>query len=294
MAHFSMPRLRAAILSCMVLLLAACGSQASDSDGDDDWPAIRDVPAGTLAWTVVYKGTGTHQNSESKEVVVLQRKLQGQAHMAGFTGNPEEPPPATPMDGINKAMEACGDDTGCQQEVTARMMAMARKDPGALEHGMRDAMAERLRDTTWVGDSCTAVGEVDDTSTWTGMTEAGIRTGHGTRGGKRTLDDCATQVAEGDSRPRLVADDNTKTYKLALAPGVIRVPATFDGAVEQSLGRDVEFPALVVEGIRYDRLDRPLKGSATLHMGSDRGLYNESWGMPLTETVSWTFTPDPH
>ena len=70
------------------------------------------------------------------------------------------------------------------------------------------------------------------------------------------------------------------------------MPATFDGKREESLGRDVTFPMLVVEGVRYARLDRALKGSASLRAGSDRGLYNEGWSMPLTEEVSWTFTPD--
>jgi hypothetical protein len=54
------------------------------------------------------------------------------------------------------------------------------------------------------------------------------------------------------------------------------------------------FPALVVEGVRYSRLDRPLKGSASLRTGSGIGVYSEGWSMPLAEEVSWTFTPDPH
>ena len=72
------------------------------------------------------------------------------------------------------------------------------------------------------------------------------------------------------------------------------MPATFDGKREESLGRFVMFPALVVEGVRYSRLDRPLKGSASLRTGSGIGLYSEGWSMPLAEKVSWTFTPDAH
>jgi len=179
----------------------------------------------------------------------------------------------------------------CQQKAAMQAMALARKDPAALERGMRGAMAEAQRDTTWGAASCTAVGEADDTSTWSGMTSDGFNTGVGTRQGKRTIDDCSVQLAERDTRPSLIADDNTKTYRLALPPAEIRVVGKLGGRTDP-VPRIVMFPALLVEGIRYGRLDRPLKGSATLHQGKGRGLWSEGWDVPLTETVSWTFTPD--
>jgi hypothetical protein len=336
----TIPRLRAALPSCVAGLRAACSRQAADreatrgaggvagtttgarsggaaaaqaggagaaladdgapaqgqtdandggNDGDDgdsdgsDWPDVRDVPGGTLAWTVVYTGTGTTRNSEASEVTVLHRKLEGTAHMSGAMGNAGDTPHPKPLEDINKAMEACGDDMACQRKT---VMAMAGKDPAALERSVRNAMTEAQRDTLWAADDCDITGEANDTSTWSGMTSDGFNTGHGVRAGKQAVEGCG----EGDV-PRLVADDNTHTYKLVIPQARIRVPALFEGTRKDS-GRLVMFPALEIKGVRYARLDRPLKGSASLRTGSGIGLYSEGWSMPLAEEVSWTFTPD--
>jgi hypothetical protein len=340
----AMLRLGAALPFCVAMLLAACGSQAADSDatpvaggvagtasgarsggtgaaqaesggasttddgataqaqadaddgggedggGEDgsDWPELRDVPDGTLTWTVVYTGTGTTENSESKEVVVLHRKLEGTAHMTGAMGNAGDTPTSAPLDDINKAMEACGDDMACQRKAAMQAMAAIRKDPKAFERSVGGAMKEAQRDTLWAADDCDITGEADDRSTWSGMTPLGFNTGHGVRAGKQAVEGCG----EGESA-RLVADDNTHTYRLAIPQARIRVPASFNGKREESLGRYVLFPALEIKGMRYARLDRPLKGSASLRTGSGTGLYSEGWSTPLAEEVSWTFTPDP-
>jgi hypothetical protein len=333
MIDLATPRLRAVLAFCVAAALAACGSHAGESqaapaaaggggagaaqaggsgtattddaataqaladanadedggDGDEDesdWPELRDVPGGTLTWTVVYTGTGTTENSESKEVVVLHRTLEGTAHMVGSMGNAGDTPHPKPLEDINKAMEACGDDMACQRKT---VMAMAGKDPSALERSVRNAMTEAQRDTLWAADDCDITGEADDKSTWSGMTPLGFNTGHGVRAGKQAVEGCG----EGDSA-RLVADDNTHTYKLTIPQARIRVPATFEGRREESLGRFVMFPALEIKGMRYTHLDRPLKGSARLRTGTGTGLYSEGWSTPLTEEVSWTFTPDAH
>ena len=44
--------------------------------------------------------------------------------------------------------------------------------------------------------------------------------------------------------------------------------------------------------MRYDSLDQPLGGNTTVKIGAGRGIWNEHWEIPLTEEVSWTFTPD--
>jgi hypothetical protein len=259
-----------------------------DTQASDDWPALRDVPAGVLAWTVVYDGTGTTRTSELKEVATLHRELHGTAHMSGGAGNPDEAPPATPMDGINAAMQACGDDMACQQAAAMKAVALARKDPGALERGMRTAMTEAQRDTTWGAASCKATVVVNDRATWSGMTPGGYNTGVGTRIGKRAIDDCSV-----DRRPSLVADDNSRTYTLALPAVGTRVDRTLGGRPDP-VPSNIELPALLVQHIRYDRLDRPLRGSITLHTGSDSGVWSEGWKVPLTEKISWTFTPEAH
>ena len=335
------PRLRATIPFCVAMLLAACGSQASDKDatpsatgvagtagearsggggvaqaggagtamtdddssaqaqadandggsgdvgdGDDgsDWPDVRDVPGGTLAWTVVYTGTGTTRNSEATEVVVLHRKLEGTVHMFGAMGNAGDTPHPKPLEDINKAMEACGDDMACQRKT---VMAMAGKDPAALERSVRNAMTEAQRDTLWAADDCDITGEANDTSTWSGMTSDGFNTGHGVRAGKQAVEGCG----EGQSPTSLVADDNTHTYTLTIPQARINVMANFEGSGKDP-DRRVMFPALEIKGMPYTRLDRPLKGSASLRTGSGIGLYSEGWSMPLAEEVSWTFTPD--
>jgi hypothetical protein len=177
----------------------------------------------------------------------------------------------------------------CQRKAAMQAMAAIQQDPGAFERSVGGAMTEAHRDTLWGADDCDITGEADDKATWSGMTPGGFNTGHGVRAGKQAVEGCG----EGDP-PRLVADDNTHTYRLEIPQARIRVPATFDGGVEPDPVRNVMFPALVVEGVRYSRLDRPLKGSASLRTGSGIGVYSEGWSMPLAEEVSWTFTPDPH
>jgi hypothetical protein len=44
--------------------------------------------------------------------------------------------------------------------------------------------------------------------------------------------------------------------------------------------------------MRYDSLDQPLGGNTTVKIGAGRGIWSEHWEIPLTEEVSWTFTPD--
>jgi hypothetical protein len=315
MIYLATPRLRAVLAFCVAVALAACGSHAGESqagghgtsttddaaaaqalaaadedsgeadEGGSDWPELRDVPGGTLAWTVIYTGAGSTESPEAKETTVLHRKLEGTAHMFGAMGNAGDTPHPKPLEDINKAMEACGDDMACQRKT---VMAMAGKDPAALERSVRNAMAESQRDTLWTADDCDITGEANDTSTWSGMIATGFNTGHGVRAGKQAVEGCG----EGDP-PRLTADDNTHTYTLTIPQARINVMANFEGSGKDP-DRRVMFPALEIKGMRYTRLDRPLKGSASLRTGSGIGLYSEAWSMPLTEEVSWTFTPDVH
>ena len=268
--------------------------QDEDGSGDDEddgsWPALRKVPGGTLTWLVTYKGNGTTETSEHKEAATLSRQMEGRAHMVGSAGNPRKHI-ARPLDDISKAMDACGDDTACQQAAAMRAVARMQQNPDAIERGMENAQAEYQRDTIWGADSCTAKAKADDKAVWSGMTSEGFNTGVATRRGGQALEDCTVQIEEGDVRPSLVADDASKTYQLALPPGEIRVTGTLAGRVEPT-PRRVSFPPLLIKGIKYDSLDKPLSGSATVHMGAGKGIWSEGWAVPLTEEVSWTFTPD--
>lgn len=284
MTHEANTRPRATLALCAALLLAApCGSQAGDGSG---WPEPRDVSGGTLEWTVEYTGTGTTRTSELKEEAQLHRTLHGTAHMSGGMGNAGDTPTSAPLERINEAMGACGDDMACQRKVAMQAMAMVRKDPDAMQRSISSAMNEAQRDTLWAADSCDIMAEADDTSTWSGMTPGGYNTGIGTRAGKRAVAGCGS-----GERPRLAADDNTHTYALVLPPASITVDRELAGRPDQ-VPSNVEFPPLRIDGIHYGSLERPLKGSVTLHQGRGRGIWSEGWDMPLTETVSWIFTPD--
>lgn len=276
--------LRAALAVSAALLLIPGGSRAGG--GAPSWPEARDVPGGTLAWTVEYKGSGVTETSEMKEVAHLHRKLHGTAHLTGAMGNAGDTPHSAPLESINQAMEACGDDMACQRKAAMQAMAMVQKDPDAFERSVGNAMNEAQRDTIWAADDCDLSGEVDDTSTWSGMTPGGYNTGVGTRTGKPAIEGCGDGQA-----PRLLADDNTHTYSLELPSALVRVKGELDGRADP-VPRRVEFPELHIDGIRYASLERPLKGKVTLHQGKGRGLWSEGWDMPLTEEVSWTFTPD--
>jgi hypothetical protein len=331
MPNFRIPHLRLASLIALCMLTASCGSadpdtlpatgasagsgshgnapasqaatdaagpakagsalgavQDEDSPDDDDsgWPAPRQIPAGTLTWTVVYKGNGTTQTRDAKEVAVLLRQMHGKAHMIGMAGSQKHV--ASPLDGINKAMDACGDDMACQQ--AAAMRAVTR-DPDAIRRGLQKAQAESRRDTTWAAESCSADGKADDTATWSGMTENGFNTGTATRRGTQSIVDCTVQLEEGDTRPRLVTDDASKTYELALPPAEIRVTGTLAGKTEP-VPRVVRFPPVLVRGVKYTSLEGPLSGSVVVKSGAGRGIWSEGWTIPLTEQVTWTFTPD--
>ena len=266
------------------------GDSGDSASADDDWPAHRQVPNGTLTWTVVYKGTGTTQTPEQKEVAVLQRRMEGKAHLGGFAGNPRKQV-ATPLDDINKAMQACGDNAACQQAAAMRAMAKVRQDPQGFENGLKTAQAESQRDTSWSADSCSAHATVDDTATWSGITSDGFNTSVATRRGGQAVADCIVQIEEGDRRPRLVADDTSKTYELALPPADLRVTGTIAGRVE-SVPRLVRLPPIVIRGVKYATLEKPLSGSITVKSGSGRGIWSEGWEIPLAEQVTWTFTPD--
>lgn len=261
----------------------------SGSPGDD-WPTRRKVPGGTLTWTVLYKGNGTTQTPEQKEVAALQRKMEGQAHMAGFAGNPRKKV-ATPLDAINQAMQACGGDAACQQAAAMQAMAKVRQNPGAFENGLKTAQAESQRDTAWGADSCSAHATVDDTATWSGITSDGFNTSVATRRGGQAVPDCIVQIEEGDRRPRLIADDDSKTYELALPPADIRVTGTIAGRVEP-VPRLVRLPPIVIRGVQYTTLEKPLSGKVTVKSGAGHGIWSEGWDIPLTEEVTWTFTPD--
>lgn len=261
-----------------------------DDSADNGWPALRTVPGGVLTWKVIYKGDGISATREQKEVATLHRQMQGHARMRGNAGLPNKSV-AGPLDDAGKEIEACGDDEACKQAAEMRMMNRLRQDRDAMTRGMQKAQLAYQSDTYWYTESCDANAKTDDTAVWTGMTTQGFAKGVATRAGSQAIEECPVAVAEGDTRPWLMADDASKTYDLALPPAQIRVTSTIDGRVEQQ-PRRVSFPALLIRGAKYDTLDKPLSGHATLHVGSGNGIWSEGWGMPLTEEVSWTFTPD--
>lgn len=273
-------------------------NEPQDEDGDsgdpassgDDWPAQRKVPGGVLTWKVTYTGSATTATPEQKEVATLSRQMEGRAHMVGYAGNPRKHT-ARPLEDISKAMDACGDDAACQQAAAMRAMEQARQDPGAIERGLRNAQAEYQRDTVWGADSCNAKAKADDKAVWSGMTSDGFNTGVATRRGGQAIEDCTVQIKEGDVRPSLIADDASKTYELALPPGEIRVTGTLAGRVDP-VPRRISFPPLLIQGVKYDSLDKTLSGTVTLHMGAGKGIWSEGWAVPLVEEVTWTFTPD--
>lgn len=261
------------------------GSNDSEPSGDD-WPARRKVPGGTLTWTVVYMANATLGSHDDTEVVTLHRTLHGRARMQGGPGSPDARAPDNSYTQADRAMRACGDNAACQQAEAAKLMARVTGDPQGFRHDLQSTQLALQRDTSWGTVSCTADVEADDHASWSGISSDGyIRNAPGKRSGKQTVEPC--DIAH--HLPQIVADDASKTYQLALPGMKMEATRTIHGTA--SGGADVRLPGLLIKGIRYDSLNRPLSGSVRMQIGADYSIWKEQ-ELPLTEQVDWTFTPD--
>lgn len=278
------------------------GSSNAGSAGDmqDDDSDVRDqedfgseatarkVPNGTLTFNVILKADDVRKLRDEQEVATLQRTVQGRVRMQGIAGNHRDSQPAGPMDGIKQAMDACGGDTTCQQQVLMQKL----QQQGDVAAAGRNAYEARLRDTTWSGTSCSAHVKITDKATWSGATATGFRTGHAVRSGEDSVDCSHDFSVANEDGPRLDVFDASKTYDLTLPQLRLEATTTFVGGPTEPSKVPVVLPGIVIKGVHYDSLDKPLDGSATVKVGAGRGLWNEHWEIPLTEEVSWTFTPD--
>ncbi|MGN6313354.1 MAG: hypothetical protein ACTHMO_06310 [Rhodanobacteraceae bacterium] len=261
----------------------------ADGQGDSggEWTS-RKVPDGTLTFTVILKADDIRKSRDEQEVATLQRSVQGRVRMQGIAGNHRGSQPAGPMDGIREAMDGCGSDMTCKQ----KMLMQKLQQQGDVAAIGQSAYEAHLRDTTWSGTSCSAHVKITDKATWSGATATGFRTGHAIRSGEDSVDCSHDFSVANEDGPRLDVFDASKTYDLTLPQLRLEATTTFVGGPTEPSEVPVILPGIIIKGAHYDSLDKPLDGSATVRIGAGRGLWNEHWEIPLTEEVSWTFTPD--
>lgn len=255
-----------------------------DSNSDDTEDSNADsakprVPNGTLTYTVVFSGHSEVDTNEKHNVFDVARKLQVTSQMRGAAIMAAVHAPT--MDALNKKMEACGDDSACQQ---ATAMSFATQQRSALEQDGHALVATLGRDRSWQSMApCHGTASVEDRGDnhWKGWdTQLNGRVSYQ---GTSTFDCGPFSAKVTFNDLDLVARTDTHTYTLTLPR--FQMEARYIFGDKAPTTRWVDFPSVVVKDVKFTTLDAPLHGSATL-----QNLDNPT--EPLTEKVDWTFTPD--
>jgi hypothetical protein len=252
-------------------------AQNNDSDTDDSDDSTGDsaepkVPDGTLTYTIVYTGHSELNTSEKHNVFDVSRRLQVTSRLYGSAA------PSRENNAFSGKMEACGNDSACQQAV---MMSLMAKGNSALEQNLH-AMD---RDRTWtrLGGPCHGTASVDDKGDnhWKGWDTK--LNGRVSQQGTTTFDCRHVSLGIDFSGLELAAQMEAHTYTLTLPRFEMEARYVFGDQAPTT--RLVDFPSVVVKDVRFTTLEAPLHGSATV-----QNLDNPT--EPLTAKVDWTFTPD--
>ncbi|MGN6313355.1 MAG: hypothetical protein ACTHMO_06315 [Rhodanobacteraceae bacterium] len=248
------------------------GSSTDDADGSTTGSTEPKVPGGTLTYTVVFSGHSELDTSEKHNVFDVLRRLQVTSRLYGSAV------PSRENNAFTGKMEACGDDSACQQAV---MMSLMAKGNSALEQNLH-AMG---RDRTWrrLGGPCHGTASVDDKGDnhWKGWDTK--LNGRVSQQGTTTFDCRHVSLGIDFSGLELAAQMETHTYKLTLPRFQMEARYVFGDKAPTT--RFVDFPSVVIKDAKFTTLEAPLHGSATV-----QNLDNPT--EPLTAKVDWTFTPD--
>jgi hypothetical protein len=259
----------------------------------------RKVPGGTLTYTVELAGqtetgkAGTQHYSLSR----IHRHYEATVRLHGKVANGTADPIAqdSPLDRMQKAAEACGEDQACLMRVALGM----RGEQDALKSQMGKMAGVVGRATVWTPDqkaACHAVGRVDDSQELaevdTGEGYAQSFHDRGTLKGEQRID-CAHGVSEYDG-PRLFADPAKKTYELTLPPFEIAATATSDAAGFETHEKRVRCPQIKLTGLPLGDLRASQTGRKELPalFTEDGPVFSAAPSVEVRAVVTWTFRPD--
>lgn len=279
---------------------SAAATDPQDEDPDDadarsnaelDAMLNRKVPDGTLTYSFVETGHGSRTGMGIRhDSITINHRFSVTAHMRGRVGGATEQeqhqdntPPQ--LAGIQKAMDACGDDMACQQRAAMQVMQMSQEQMQAMNRASRENSARSYRNVTWYNTDCHGTASIDDSDVGDGLDTATegepqpVSWNDTTRGSSQF--DCTNSFpGASNGASSLVADGNSNHYDIVLRGGKIQATDSHDGKPE-SRPHEIAFQDFTAKGLKFDSLDKPFSGSRTLHPGKNR-----------TMVVTWTFTPD--
>lgn len=279
---------------------SADADAAQDEDQDDadarsnaqlDAMLNRKVPGGTLTYSFVETGHGSRSGMGIRhDSFSIDHRFSVTARMQGMVGGTTEEEShrshvPSGLAGIEKAIDACGDDTACQQRAAMQAMSLSQQQVQDINRESRENSARSYRNVTWYTTKCHGTASVDDSDVGDGFDVATegepqpMSWNDKTRGSSQF--DCSNSYPGPSSdTSSLVADGNSNHYDLSLHGGKVQATASHDGKSEPR-PHEIEFRDFTAKGLKFDSLEKPFSGTRTLHPGKGRTL-----------VVSWTFTPD--
>src|SRR5690242_10123015 len=117
----------------------------------------RKIPGGTLTYSFVETGHGSRTGMGIRhDSFSIDHRFSVTAHMRGMVGGAteqEQHRDSTPtqLKGIQKAMDACGDDMACQQRAAMQVMQMSQEQMQDINRETRENSARSYRNVTWYG-----------------------------------------------------------------------------------------------------------------------------------------------
>lgn len=261
------------------------------------------IPNGTFTYTLKVTGQGLETGDDGyRRQAHIHWVVKGRLRMLGSWGAMLDHPrqvqhqgeaAAADLAGMRKAIAACGDNEACTEAAafhyTATHMAQMKK-------ARHDAPtpAFHQHDPTWVstrqGCQVTAVVHDSETETGTDVGEGYSRkyNHHGVRTANHTFS-CVR-----DLRPIEIKGDSP-AHRYQLTVPWIAIPASVSGDSAPETHASIEQKDFVVTGAQLHPVDDVQHGSKTFHRKlASSPVYGRSLGIPLTATLTWTFTPGQH
>lgn len=280
---------RLTVAASMMLVLSLVGPAAY----------ARDVPDGTLKYTITITGQGDLPKSgpyDEHVIAHINHRLEASWRMRGHASAsiPDAPVTGSVMAELEQGAEACGDDDACMMALSQRVMK--RKAELSRESKVFIAAAERGR--VWEPDEqtpCRIQADVNDTSVHVGMYvgegNSTPYTTHRATKGTRVID-CRASMPD-DLPKLLVTDGNLETYALTLPSMELQVTESDDS------GQPSHVRTEVIKGFQEDklplaRIDGPQGGHRIFHktIGSSTNTAHGGHPVELKIDLNWSFNPD--
>lgn len=257
----------------------------------------RHVPSGTLTYTIVLTGHGeaTRAAMQFHDITEIHRKVEVTTRMEGHVVNGEAAGPSagSPMAALQKALEHCGEDAGCQQ---AAAMNYARHRQ-AMDNDRERLTSAIGRNTLWKQSApCQGAASVNDSERLTELSDQlRLTTVSGTRRGTSKFECNGGPALSMDDSATLLADPLPHTYTLSLPGFSVRSTVTATGGqpprTEKAGG-----PSIKIRNVKFTSLDVPQTGKRKIKAFVTEGrspAYSRPLTIPVDAEVTWTFKPDP-